>query len=1271
MILEVTSDQIAQLNDTDLRTLVGYLCEREVRAHNHSPSAVTWGGHQNAGDGGIDVRVALSADTAISGYVPKAATGFQVKAQDMPHGAILKEMAPDGVVLPSITELSKIGGAYIIVSSKSSLSDTSLKNRMTAMAEAVKGLASAASLKLDFYDGRRIATWVNQHAGLVPWVREKLGLPLSGWRPFEDWSSSPASVDSPYLLDGKTRLVGPTIESVDGLNAGQALAKLRDILAKPKGIVRLVGLSGVGKTRLIQALFDERIGAEALQRSDALYTDISDDPDPGPQELLSQLISIGHRVVLIVDNCGIDLHRKLAAKVANSACLLSVITVEYDITDDEPQNTDIFKLEPASSDLIEKLLTSRYPAIAPPSCHVIAKFSEGNSRVAFALAETAKNGESLAKLNDTDLFERLFHQQKAPSAELLDGAKVCALLYSFDGETLEGDESELVPLAKLAGQTVDQLHKHVAELYRRQLVQKRSKWRAILPHALANRLAKRALEDIPLKRIEDGIVNGPSARMLRSFSRRIGYLHDDERAVALAEKWFAADGLLAHLGYLNALGQEIFENIAPISPPATLTYIEEAAKKNGSWFFSEQNENKTQIVRVIRSLAYDPALFERSASLLKHFVISEELGSHDPAADALKSLFWLHLSGTHASAIQRALFVKALLESGIVAEQDLGLGLLGEMLKASHFSSHYSFEFGAWKRDFGFYPENGKQVQDWFAQAIDLGCAAEASGKILPERVRHVMAAHVAELLRVGMFDEVIALADGFAGSGGWPGGWIGVRVAMKRDKGKISAAVFKKLEKLEQRMRPGDLAGMIRSYAFSPEWGALDIVESDDEEVMKPVEARQKVYDLCTDLGQQLARDAALFGAMLPEIVASDSQKTFALGQGLAAVVSSISECWQLVRDEFLKVPEGQRKAQFLSGFLTAAMARSPEDAEILLDGVLADPRLHPYLLYWQINAVVNGKALERMIAALALDTVPIGGLSLLASGRNHEGLDDEQFHSLLQAIMGKKGGSGVAAQIVGMRIFGRRSDNLPISESLKATGRDFLSKVELEMGVQNNYMIGEVIEAAFDKPDFEGQARAFCARILGALNGRTVYRLGQDHVEIINALTKTFPDVILEIFVEQAAGDDGTGSTVFKDIRSNRACPLDFMPVDVWMVWAAQKPETRYELLARVMRFSTADDEDHAYVWSPVALKLIEVATEPVKVLDEFLNRFEPNSWSGSLADTLANRAPLLEALKQHSKAEIAAWANEHALAFADKIERQRAYEATENRARDQAFE
>ncbi|MBT9486998.1 MAG: hypothetical protein IV093_05750 [Rubrivivax sp.] len=461
----------------------------------------------------------------------------------------------------------------------------------------------------------------------------------------------------------------------------------------------------------------------------------------------------------------------------------------------------------------------------------------------------------------------------------------------------------------------------------------------------------------------------------------------------------------------------------------------------------------------------------------------------------------------------------------------------------------------------------------------------------------------------------------------------------------------------------------MIRSYALSPEWSALDVSDIDEDEELKPIEARQKVYDLCTDLGQQLAADPKQFDALLPEIVAADSSKVFMLGRGLAAGCDSLSGCWSRLRDEFLKIPEAQRHAQFLAGFLASAVTCSPGETEVLLDAVLSDSRLHPYLLYWQANAGINGKAFNRMMKALAIDTVPVSTFGLLANGRVHEGLDDEQLRQVLRGVMTKEGGNGVATLILGMRVFGRVTEKLPISESLKATSREFLAKVELVKGVQHDHMIGQVIDLAFDKPEHEDQARAFTSRILSAIRSWKVY--ASDLGEVITALTKTFPAVTLDILVEQAVGDEGTGRTVFQDIRSDRACPLDHIPDDVWMAWAAQKPETRYELLARVMRFSNAGDEDHATGWSSAAMRLIEVAPEPERILDTFLQRFRPNGWSGSLADTLATRTPLIEALKHHSKPEVAAWANEHAPAFAAHIDRERAREAAEDRARDQTFE
>ena len=144
-MLEVTADDIAALADDDLRTLVALLCEADLRSRGLPVSAVTWGGHQDAADGGIDVRIELPAEIVMAGFIPRPATGFQVKKPDMPAGAITNEMQPGGVLRPSIQSLADRNGAYIIVSSTGSVADTALADRRNAMTEAAKGAASGAS----------------------------------------------------------------------------------------------------------------------------------------------------------------------------------------------------------------------------------------------------------------------------------------------------------------------------------------------------------------------------------------------------------------------------------------------------------------------------------------------------------------------------------------------------------------------------------------------------------------------------------------------------------------------------------------------------------------------------------------------------------------------------------------------------------------------------------------------------------------------------------------------------------------------------------------------------------------------------------------------------------------------------------------------------------------------------------------------------------------------------------------------------------------------
>ena len=172
-MFDITPDDIAHLSDEQLRTLIGLLCEAELRRLGYSRAAVTWGGNQNAADGGLDVRVNLPSDKIISGFIPRNATGFQVKKQDMPRMEILKEMRPKGVLRSEIQGLADRKGAYIIASSRGSTANIALNQRRTAMMEATKDLPERGPNGFRFLRSHPVSL-----VGTGPCGSHRLGSPL-------------------------------------------------------------------------------------------------------------------------------------------------------------------------------------------------------------------------------------------------------------------------------------------------------------------------------------------------------------------------------------------------------------------------------------------------------------------------------------------------------------------------------------------------------------------------------------------------------------------------------------------------------------------------------------------------------------------------------------------------------------------------------------------------------------------------------------------------------------------------------------------------------------------------------------------------------------------------------------------------------------------------------------------------------------------------------------------------------------------------------------
>src|SRR5690606_28943413 len=111
------------------------------------------------------------------------------------------------------------------------------------------------------------------------------------------------------------------------LAIGEGIARLRAALRTPKRCIRLIGLSGLGKTRLVQALFETGVGEEPLDPSLAVYSDYSVETDPTARDMTRQLVMRGQRAILVVDNCNPATHSELARICSDGASNVSLLTV--------------------------------------------------------------------------------------------------------------------------------------------------------------------------------------------------------------------------------------------------------------------------------------------------------------------------------------------------------------------------------------------------------------------------------------------------------------------------------------------------------------------------------------------------------------------------------------------------------------------------------------------------------------------------------------------------------------------------------------------------------------------------------------------------------------------------------------------------------------------------------------------------------------------------------------------------------------------------------
>ncbi len=1077
------------------------------------------------------------------------------------------------------------------------------------------------------------------------WINSRFYNDTNSWEGYNNWAHCPHGTSGEYFVDEQVRLLDSSSSNNEGLKGLDGLNLIRNKLLERNASIRLVGLSGVGKTRFVQALFDERIGENPLPHKAVFYTDMANSPKPTPQALAEKIAGEGRKAILIIDNCPPDLHRSLTTLCSSESSNTNLLTVEYDLREDQPEQTEVFSLEPSSIELIEKILNARYQHLGQQNSRTISEFSCGNSRIALALAETIGKDENISSLRDEELFKRLFYQRHASEKSLETAAQYLSLVYSFQINSEKIYSDDIAFLSNLSEIPSRDIYESAIELKRRNLVQQRSKWMAVLPHPIANRLAKHALENISTGVISDNFNESTDERLLKSFSRRLGYLPKCEEAKIIANDWLNENGLL-HKLYAEGkseLAWVLLTNIAPISTKEVLLHIETLAKQPE--FCTRKNKQFTEITRLIRSIAYDEQYFDKCAKLLCQFTLSEDKNENNNSIrDILKSLFQLYLSGTHATKEQRLGVINNLISSTTEPSIELAFELLDSSLEAWHFSSSHSFDFGANPRDFGYRPKTNQDVEDWYQLFIEYTAELIAGNAQVSSPAKKVLSKNLRNLWGVSSLRDIIEkICKEISKSGMWSDGFEAIHSILRFDCSSSNEDDIQRLKSISELLSPNSLLDDIDMYVLAEPWKFYDLEEMDDNG--KVIErGYKKGHEYSIELGIQLANrptkelEDILFKLLShPDI----SSNLFAFGKGYAEGIKNNPEALTKVISVLEKLPEKERNLDFLCGQIYYLSTHNIALTNHFLDSLLIHPILKQHFIRVQLSYQIDTEATARIIQSLQENTCLIREYNDLASGRRHEPIPDEKLCEILDLIWHKECGQNVAIHILSMRFHGlKQNQHYVVSELLKEKSASLLASFDYseEKGPSggSDYSLTQIANVCFSAGINEESAltvlEAIKAKILTHIIGR------YDFPEFMSTIIQLHPILALEVFIGKNKEIEPQVRNAIKGRLDKKVSPFSKVDIKGTLDWCKCNGKDSYPALASII--TPYQSSEKSIKWTPLALELLNICPEPVKALDEYLTSFSPNGWSGSRAKILESRLPLFQPLIDSTNEDISKW-------------------------------
>lgn len=1086
---------------------------------------------------------------------------------------------------------------------------------------------------------------------LKPTIQNVLETQKSKFRPFVAWNEWNELMKSPqsekFITNAKIQQVQNSILATSNTSS----------------VIRLLGLSGLGKTRILLETFrpKENDNNSLISTNRILYVNCNDYPNQiNFSEIISKIIDEKEDAILIVDNCDISTHKLIVRNLKG----LSLITI--DSNPEENSNTDgtnyivIGKNE--LSDIVTQIVDSNFQNIGEGNIERIKDFSQGIPFMAVLLGESVKNGEHfIGKLDDKDLLDKLLGT-KGKEQEWRNILKSCSMFsyFGFENEL----ESQYKFLATNQNITISNNTEQVRistflevvkHFKAREIFEKQGRYLSIRPFPLSMALAVEWLDTCTSDRMLQVIVDISNLEephrkhLINSLAEQMKYLGYNDKAVQIVEKITGPNSPFDDAEVLNTeLGSRLFRSFVEVNPIA----VSQNFKRQ---FFNKSTEEllkiragRRNIIWTLEKLCFDKRTFSDSAKVLLQFAIAENETWANNATNQFLHLFNIHLSGTEAVLEERWKIIDWLLNKGDKAYYDFALRAMKVGLNFGHASRMGGAEQQGSKRLIDNNP-TWKEIDEYWGNILNKLLEIIKSKNEYSDLASEAIANCTRTMFHIGMGKLILTYLKEISElkNNDWDSGLKGLKFARKYENHSIPEQQLVEINRLIELLTKTDFSTKYLTLSSS--------YHLDNDETY----SSEKVIEAIINLADEFISSEISWEETFPAFYKNQQVFSFHFGKRLSELLkddkTKINRFIDYSLEIISQIPQEERNYAVLGGFIVNSSAEIKKD---FYSRLYQSSEFNRQLFYF-LSIDKSGKEYFELLFHLIDNKVyDVNSFYTFTYSNALAQLSLEELNSFSEKLF-TYSDDGYAV------VFDLFADLSYGDEAKKKALMPICKKCIIKLGFNrkfkrqlDDHKWTEAISFILSDEKEVDFAKFINKSIIDSITWENSYHLDhyvQQVYEILlkvhfNSIWKDLSDALLsneELYIKFYGLKHILGSHIGGVGRSIGV--LFDGDINSIFKWCKENKPLAPTRLAELVPIFDNNNTDYAK-WHPIALRLIDEYGEIKEVLSHISSNMGTYSWTGSVVPLLKSKRELFKQLTNHKTELVSEWATSY-IGYLDK--------------------